>query len=314
MCDHYGERCWQGLTPIRSCFYLWGWHTWSKQFLKLSPYHSSFSFQVKYICIFIIRAFVFLLLYLLIYNCLVWKTRIFSFASWPFGFSEAASESVAVVGSRNVLGSLSPLGWGPGSRLLPECVTGRGHPCAVGPAMLCAEPAVSVRDGAESGHFCVKNGGTSSHLSGWAGACQVKDWIPKSEAQKDNPEGVRNWTAQRPPAEFIPKQALLLSLPGCPPSRCLKEGVQGWFMLSEGGWVRKQTKPWPAIHRAVWKEIGRKHHPLLAFFSSSSPISFALSPTKPGLSWEYPPAQPQSRSQGLWYSDQGWLASFSDSS
>lgn len=62
------------------------------------------------------------------------KDFFFSFASWPFGFSEAASESVAVVGSRNVLGSLSPLGWGPGSRLCLERVTGRGHPCAVGPA------------------------------------------------------------------------------------------------------------------------------------------------------------------------------------
>lgn len=104
--------------PNPSGFFLRGWHAWSKQSLKWSPDHSSFRLQVTCICIFNTRTFLFPLLRLLIYNCSIWKKKKkhFSFASWPSGFSETASENMAVWGlwecPSGVARPPPPCGWG----------------------------------------------------------------------------------------------------------------------------------------------------------------------------------------------------------
>lgn len=95
--------------PVPLCFFLWGRHTWRGRFLKLPPYHSSFRFQVKHICIFNTRTFLLPLLHLLIYNCWIWGgKKHFCFADWPVGFSEAASENAAVGGPGNFLAEQPP--------------------------------------------------------------------------------------------------------------------------------------------------------------------------------------------------------------
>lgn len=148
MWDHYGEKCWWG--PSLSCLSV-GVTTWSQPFLKLSPYHSSSRFQVKHICKCSVRTFLFPVLHLLIYNCSVrrGKKRHFSFASWPLGLSEAASEHMAVGGPGDVL-AMQP------SPPPPCHVTAWGHWLAVWPVRWM---------GLNQGSFCAKRGGAFSSLS-----------------------------------------------------------------------------------------------------------------------------------------------------